>query len=65
MKIAISSSGKTLDSPLDPRFGRCAWFLVIDPADMLMRFLITKAPLKAAEPPSRQHNSRQIRMWLR
>jgi predicted Fe-Mo cluster-binding NifX family protein len=34
MKIAISSTGKTLDSPLDPRFGRCAWFLVIDPADM-------------------------------
>ncbi len=34
MKIAISSSGKTLDSPIDPRFGRCAWFLVIDPADM-------------------------------
>ena len=34
MKIAISSSGKTLDSSLDPRFGRCAWFLVIDPADM-------------------------------
>ena len=34
MKIAISSSGKTLDSPVDPRFGRCAWFLVIDPADM-------------------------------
>jgi predicted Fe-Mo cluster-binding NifX family protein len=34
MKIAISSSGKTLDSPIDPRFGRCAWFLVVDPADM-------------------------------
>ena len=34
MKIAISSSGKTLDSSLDPRFGRCAWFLVVDPADM-------------------------------
>ena len=34
MKIAISSSGKTLDSPIDPRFGRCACFLVIDPADM-------------------------------
>jgi len=34
MKIAISSSGKTLDSPLDSRFGRCAYFLVIDPADM-------------------------------
>ena len=34
MKIAVSASGKTLDSPLDPRFGRCAWFLIIDPADM-------------------------------
>ena len=34
MKIAISSSGKNLDSALDPRFGRCAWFVVIDPANM-------------------------------
>jgi predicted Fe-Mo cluster-binding NifX family protein len=34
MKIAISSSGKTLDSPLDPRFGRCSFFLIVDPADM-------------------------------
>ena len=34
MKIAISSSGKTLDSALDPRFGRCACFVVVDPADM-------------------------------
>jgi predicted Fe-Mo cluster-binding NifX family protein len=34
MKIAISSSGNTLDSPLDPRFGRCAYFLIVDPADM-------------------------------
>ena len=34
MKIALSSSGKSLDSALDPRFGRCAWFLIIDPADL-------------------------------
>ncbi len=34
MKIGISSSGNTLDSPLDPRFGRCACFLIVDPADM-------------------------------
>jgi predicted Fe-Mo cluster-binding NifX family protein len=34
MKIAISSSGKNLDAALDPRFGRCAYFLIIDPADM-------------------------------
>jgi predicted Fe-Mo cluster-binding NifX family protein len=34
MKIAISSSGKNLDAALDPRFGRCAYFMIIDPADM-------------------------------
>ncbi len=30
MKIAISSQGKTLDSELDPRFGRAAYILVVD-----------------------------------
>ena len=34
MKIAISSSGNRLDAQLDPRFGRCACFLIVDPADM-------------------------------
>lgn len=30
MKIAISSEGTTLDSKMDPRFGRCAYFLLVD-----------------------------------
>lgn len=30
MKIAVSSMGKTLESDIDPRFGRCKFFLVID-----------------------------------
>ncbi|MFP4121683.1 NifB/NifX family molybdenum-iron cluster-binding protein [Coleofasciculus sp.] len=30
MKIAISSTGNTLDAPLDPRFGRCAYLILID-----------------------------------
>ncbi|SLM29709.1 conserved hypothetical protein [Desulfamplus magnetovallimortis] len=30
MKVAISSSGTTLDSALDPRFGRAANFLIVD-----------------------------------
>lgn len=30
MKICITSSGKTLDSPLSPRFGRCPYFLIVD-----------------------------------
>jgi predicted Fe-Mo cluster-binding NifX family protein len=31
MKIAVSSSGPTLDDSVEARFGRCAYFLVIDP----------------------------------
>ena len=34
MKIAVSSTGNTMDSQLDPRFGRCAYYLVVDSDDM-------------------------------
>jgi hypothetical protein len=34
MKVAVSSSGKDLDSQIDPRFGRCAYFLIVDAQDM-------------------------------
>ena len=30
MRIAISSTGKQLDSNLDPRFGRAAYFIILD-----------------------------------
>lgn len=30
MKIAITSTGPELSNELDPRFGRCAFFLIID-----------------------------------
>jgi predicted Fe-Mo cluster-binding NifX family protein len=30
MKIAVSSSGKDLSAQLDPRFGRCRYFLIIE-----------------------------------
>lgn len=30
MKIAITATGNTLDSMVDPRFGRAAWFLIVD-----------------------------------
>lgn len=29
-KICITSQGDTLDAQVDPRFGRCAYFVVID-----------------------------------
>lgn len=34
MKIAITSTGKTLDSKVDPRFGRAAYFAIIDTETM-------------------------------
>ena len=34
MKIAISATGDTLDASVDSRFGRCAWFLVVDSETM-------------------------------
>jgi len=30
MKIAISAAGPSLDAPIDPRFGRCQYLLIVD-----------------------------------
>lgn len=36
MKVAVTSSGKTLDSALDPRFGRALYFLIVDTETMAL-----------------------------
>ncbi len=33
MKIAISSTGKSLESEIDARFGRCPYFLIVEIED--------------------------------
>lgn len=38
-KIAVSSEGPTLDSPVDPRFGRAAGFVIIDPETMAFKYV--------------------------
>ena len=34
MKIAVSATGPSLDAEVDPRFGRCQYFLIVDPDTM-------------------------------
>ena len=34
MKVVVSSTGNNLDSQIDPRFGRCSFFIIIDTEDM-------------------------------
>ena len=39
MKIAVSSTGQSLQDPLDPRLGRCAGFVVYDSNSQTSSFL--------------------------
>ncbi len=34
MKVAVSSSGRDLSSPVEPRFGRCQYFVIVDTDSM-------------------------------
>ena len=34
MKICITSSGQSLDDAIDPRFGRCQHFIIVDTENM-------------------------------
>lgn len=33
-KICITSTGDNLDSTVDPRFGRCGYFIIVDPESL-------------------------------
>ena len=39
MKIAVTSVGPSLDDQVEPRFGRCTYFLIIDPETMELETL--------------------------
>lgn len=34
MKIAVSATAASLDAEVDPRFGRCQYFVIVDPDTM-------------------------------
>lgn len=39
MKVAVTSTGTTLGSDVDPRFGRCAYFVLVTTDDMAVEAL--------------------------
>ncbi len=39
MKIAITSTGNTLESTIDPRFGRCAYYVFYDTETKATEFI--------------------------
>ena len=39
MKIAVSATGTSLDVEVDPRFGRCQYFVIVDPQTMQLEAL--------------------------
>jgi predicted Fe-Mo cluster-binding NifX family protein len=45
MRIAISSTGPDLDAEVDPRFGRCQCFIVVDPATEELEVLDNEAAM--------------------
>lgn len=47
MKICVTSTGNNLDSAVDPRFGRCAYFIIVDP-DTLEFKAVNNPNLEAA-----------------
>jgi predicted Fe-Mo cluster-binding NifX family protein len=42
MKVAVCASSPDLESPVDPRFGRCPYYLIVDP--MTMAFEVMENP---------------------
>ncbi len=49
MKVALTASGSTLDSPLDARFGRAPGFLVYDTDSGTVEFVDNQQSLNAAQ----------------
>ena len=43
MKVAISTSGQDLSGMVDPRFGRCPYFLIVDTETMAVETVLNGA----------------------
>ncbi len=49
MKIAVSAYGQDLEAPVDPRFGRAPYFLLVDPETMEFEVVANQTNLQAPQ----------------
>ena len=47
MKVAVTATGKELDSPVDPRFGRAPYIVIVDSDEMTLEALDNKENMNA------------------
>jgi len=47
MKIALSATAPGLDAEVDPRFGRCQYFIIVDPQSMELETLENSSAMAA------------------
>lgn len=48
MKIGIPATGETVTAEVDPRFGRCKWFVIVD-TDTMEDYAVSNTGGKAGE----------------
>ena len=60
MKIAITAKGKELGSDIDPRFGRCGYFVIVDTETMESEAIVNESAMASggAGPQAAQTVSR-------
>jgi len=47
MKVVVTASGADLDAPVDPRFGRCSFFVIVDTDTMAFEAVKNQAAMAA------------------
>jgi predicted Fe-Mo cluster-binding NifX family protein len=45
MKIAVTAKSNSLESEIDPRFGRCSYFLIVDTDTMSFEYLSNESAM--------------------